>query len=299
MAQNNIGFYEEPKNGNGIIRARTTLQIRSWDMPRTQKALEGFNTEIGKAEFPGVYILFAKNRVYVGEAKSLYNRLKTHMTTPDDKVKDWQRVLIVNDGRPATQSDFNDTVVRRALEIYLVRLLRANKYVVVSQGEPQILNSFQKHTVDSLTVELNTLLKKKSIITKVLEEHGQEEVFRDELKKILQKSGKNVTKWGAYEIEIDGSKAFIRPGSPKPKGWQITFRDIFLNALNKGDGFLLVSRNGVLLIPLAEVQKVIKDKNAYNQNTIDIWIVFGDEKITLSYKDETIDVTKYKLIGTK
>lgn len=297
MAQNNIGFYEEPKNGNGIIRARTTLQIRSWDMPRTQKALEGFNTEIGKAEFPGVYILFAKNKVYVGEAKSLYNRLKTHMTTPDDKVKDWQRVLIVNDGRPAAQSDFNDTVVRRALEIYLVRLLRANKYVVVSQGEPQILNSFQKHIVDSLTVELNTLIKKKSIITKVLEEHGQEEVFRDELKKILQKSGKNVTKWGAYEIEIDGSKAFIRPGSLKPKGWQITFRDIFLNALNKGDGFLLVSRNGVLLIPLAEVQKVIKDKNAYNQNTIDIWIVFGDEKITLSYKDETIDVTKYKLVS--
>ena len=167
MNQNNIGFYEEPRNANGIIRSRTTLQIRSWDMPRTQKALEGFNTEIGKAEFPGVYILFAKNRVSVGEAKSLYNRLKTHMTTPDDKVKDWQRVLIVNDGRPATQSDFNDTVVRRALEIYLVRLLRANKYVVVSQGEPQILNSFQKHTVDSLTVELNTLLKKKSIITKV------------------------------------------------------------------------------------------------------------------------------------
>lgn len=301
MVENNIGFYEEPRNGNGIKRSRTTLQIRSWDMPRSQKALESFNTEIGKADFPGIYILFAKNKIYIGEAKSLYSRIKTHMTTPDDKIKEWDRVVVINDGRPATQSDFNDTVIRRALEIYLVRLLKANKYNVVSQGEPQTLNSLQKHTVDSLIVELNSFLKKKNIITKVIEERGQEEVFGDELKKILQKSGKNITRWGAYEIEIEDHKAFVRPGSKKPRGWQITFRGrkpgSFIDSLRKGDGFLLVSRNGVLLIPLAEVRKVIKDKNAFNQDTIDIWIVFGDENITLRYKEEIIDVTKFRLLS--
>ncbi len=297
MTQDNIGFYEEPKNGNGIIRARTSLQIRSWDMPRSEKTLEKFNTEIGEAEFPGIYILFAKSKVYVGEAKSLYTRIKQHMSTPDDKIKDWDKVLIINDGRPATQSDFNDTVIRRALEIYLVKLLKANKYTVVSQGETQALNSHQKHIVEELLVELNIFLAKKNIITKVLEEHGQEEIFSDDLKKILQRSGKKVTKWGAHEIEIDGSKAFIRPGSPKPKGWQITFRDIFLNALNKGHGFLLVSRDGVLLIPLAEVRKVVKDKKSFAQNTIDIYIVFCEEKTTLSYKDKTIDVTQFRLLG--
>lgn len=297
MTQNNIGFSEEPKNGNGIIRARTTSQIRSWDMPRAQKALEKFNKEIGEAEFPGIYILFAKSKVYVGEAKSLYNRIKQHMTAPDEKIKDWGEVVIINDGRPAAQSDFNDTVVRRALEIYLMKLLKANKYVVVSQGEPQILNSSQKYLVDSLIVELNIFLMKKNIITKVLEEHGQEEIFPDELKRILKQSGKKITKWSAYEAEIDGAKTFIRPGSQKTKGWQVTFRDIFLNALKKGDGFLLVSRNGVLLIPLAEVRKVVKDKDAFTQNTIDIYIVFGEQKITLSYKDETIDVTQFRLLG--
>ncbi|MBM3175833.1 MAG: hypothetical protein FJZ93_08970 [Chloroflexi bacterium] len=299
MTQNNIGFYEEPRNGNGIVRSRTTLQIRAWDMPRTQKALERFNTEIGKADFPGVYILLVKNKAYVGEAKSLYGRVKTHMSTPDDKIKDWDRIILINDGRPAAQSDFNDTVVRRALELYLGKLLKANKYNVVSQGEAQILNSPQKHTVDSLTLELNTFLRKKNIITKDLEERGQEQIFADELKRLLEKSGKKLKKWGAYEVEIDGHKGFVRPGSKKPKGWQITFRGRKpgspIDALSKGDGFLLVPRGGVLLIPLTEVQKVITDKSAYKQDTIDVWITFEDDKVALRYKEQTIDVTKFKL----
>lgn len=299
ITQNNIGFSEEPRNGNGIVRSRTTLQIRSWDMPRSQKSLERFNTEIGKSEFPGVYILLAKNKVYVGEAKNLYARIKTHMNMPDDKIKDWDRVIVINDGRPAAQSDFNDTVIRRALELYLGKLLKANKYNVVSQGEPQILNSLQKHTVDSLVLELDVFLKKKNVITKVLEERGQEQVFADELKKLLEKSGRSITEWGAYEVEIDGHKAFVRPGSKKPRGWQITFRGrkpgSFIDSLSKGQGFLLVPRDGVLLIPLTEVQKVIKDKSAYEQDTIDIWITFGDDEVILRYKEETINIDKFKL----
>ncbi len=91
------------------------------------------------------------------------------------------------------------------------------------------------------------------------------------------------------------------PGSKNPKGWQITFRGrkpgSFIDSLQKGEGYLLVSRNGVLLIPLTEVQKVILDKTAYEQDTIDIWIVFAEEKVTLSYKRNTIDATKFRLIN--
>lgn len=301
MNNNNIGYYEEPKNSNGIIRCKTTMQIRAWEMPRSEKALEKSNAEIGKAEYPGLYILIAKNKLYVGEAKSLYIRIKTHNSIPEDKIKDWSKVLIINDGRPATQSDFNDAGVRKALEIYLIKLLKANKYNVVSQGEPIQLNAHQKHLVESLTRELNFFLMKKNIITKVLEETGQEQVFGDELKKLLEKSGRKISSWSAYEIEIDGQKAFIRPGSKKPKGWQITFRGgkpgSFIDALSKGDGFLIVSRDGVLLIPLQEVQKVIKDKSAYDQDTLDIWIVFEGGKATLRYKTEIIDVTKFKLVN--
>ncbi|MCK4736030.1 MAG: GIY-YIG nuclease family protein [Methanophagales archaeon] len=301
MSNNDIGYHEDPKNSDGITRARTTKQIRSWEIPRTMKALEVLNNELGKIEFPGIYILFeGKNKVYVGEAKNIYNRLKTHMANPEDKIKNWSKALVINDGRPATQSDFNDNVVRKALELYLIKLFKANKYAVVAQGEPQKLNAIQKFLVNSLREELNFFLLKKNVIVKILEEKGQEEVFGDELKKILEKSGRKIEEWGRYEAIIDGKKVFIRPGSKKPKGWQITFRGrkpgSFIDSLQKGNGYLLVSRNGVLLIPLTEVQKVISDKTAYEQDTIDIWIVFTEEKATLSYKKNTIDVTSFRLI---
>ncbi len=128
---------------------------------------------------------------------------------PEDKIKNWAKALVINDGRPATQSDFNDSVVRKALELYLIELFKANKYAVVAQGEPQKLNAIQKFLVNSLKDELNFFLLKKNVIIKVLEERGQEEIFEE---------------WGRYEAIIDGKKVFIRPGSKKPKGWQITFR---------------------------------------------------------------------------
>jgi len=302
MSNSNIGYQEDPENSEGIIRARTTKQIRSWEIPRTMKALEVLNIELGRIEFPGIYILFeGKNKVYIGEAKSIYIRLKTHKSNPEDKIKNWSKALIINDGRPAMQSDFNDTVVRKALELYLIKLFKANKYTVVAQGEPQKLNAIQKFLVRTLREELNFFLLKKNVITKVLEEKGQEEVFGDELKKILEKSGRKIGEGGRYEAIIDDKKAFIRPGSKKPKGWQITFRGrkpgSFIDSLQKGEGYLLVSRNGILLIPLTEVQKVILDKTAYEQDTIDIRIVFAEEKVTLSYKRNTIDVTKFRLIN--
>ncbi len=166
MEEKNIGYYEDPKNGENIIRSRTTEQIRSWDFPRSLKALEVFNSELGKIDYPGIYILIETklNKVYIGEAKSLYTRLKTHNNTPEDKIKNWDRVVIINDGRPANQSDFNDNVVRHELEYYLITLFKANKYKVVAQGTKQILNSLQKVIVNKLILELNFFLIKKGLI---------------------------------------------------------------------------------------------------------------------------------------
>jgi hypothetical protein len=299
MINEDIGYHEDPKNGYGIIRARTTKQIRSWEMPREIKSLEFINTELGRIEFPAIYCLLDKNKMYVGEAKNIYIRIKTHIGNPDEKIKNWTKAIIMNDGRPASLSDFNDNVIRKALELYLIRLFKANRYEVVSQGEAQQLNTIQRYTYESLKSELNFFLVKKNIISKVLEERGQEEIFGDELKKIIEKSGRKIKAWGKYEAIIENYKVFIRPGSKKPKGWQITFRGrkpgSFIDSLHKGIGYLLVSRNGLLLIPLTEVQKVI-DENAYKQDTIDIWINFAEQKVTLSYKQNAIEVTQFKLI---
>jgi hypothetical protein len=70
-----LGYLEEPANGYGISRSRTTQGLRSWLIPRSQEALEAFNAEIGKIEYPGIYILRNSSKVYIGEAKNLYKRL--------------------------------------------------------------------------------------------------------------------------------------------------------------------------------------------------------------------------------
>ncbi len=295
MADLEIGYHEDPENSNGIRRARTTKQIRSWHIPRSVKALKKLNEEMGEAAFPGNYILFDRMKAYIGEAGNIYERIKNHLKNPEEKNKNWSSALILNDGRPATQSDFNDTVVRLALELHLIKLFKANKYQVVSQGRETSLNPIQKQMVGSLIEELNYFLLKKNLITKPLEEEGFEEVFEDEFKKLLAHHGKNVQKWTAKEAIIDGQKIYIRSGSPKPKGWQITFRNRFLNSLQKGEGYLLVSRGDVLLIPLNEVRKVVTDTSTYKQNTIDVYVVFTKEKTTLTYSKNVIDVTGYKL----
>lgn len=301
MANNDIGYHEDPKNGNDIKRARTTKQIRSWELPRNIKALEALNNEYGKLEFPSIYVLFeGKSKVYVGEAKNVYNRVKTHINTLEDKIKNWDTAIVINDGRPASQSDFNDNVIRKSLELYLINLLKANKYNVVAQGESQILNATQKTIVTALIEELNFFLLKKNIITKFIEVDNQQEIFRDELKKTIERSGRKVEEWTTYEALVDGQKFFIRPGSKKPKGWQITFRGrksgSFIDCLQRGEGYLLVSRGSMPLIPLSEVKNVIKDETAYDQDTIDIWIVFKEDRITLSYKKDSIDITDFRLI---
>ena len=68
--ETSYGYHEDPRNGNNIVRARTTLgQLRSWEIPRELKTLNILHKEFGKTDFSGLYILFQKNRkeVYVGE----------------------------------------------------------------------------------------------------------------------------------------------------------------------------------------------------------------------------------------
>lgn len=302
MFTDELGYQQEAKNADSIVRARTTGQVRAWDIPRTQRALRALRNEFSEMAFPSVYALFVgTNGVYVGEAKDICVRLKQHMASPETKISSWERALVINDGRPATQSNLSDEAVRKALELFLLRLFKANRYKVLSQGETLTLNAAQTQVVDSLAEEIIFMLKKNGLIKKGLDERGQEEVPRDELKTILQRKGKNIQKWAKYEAVVDGAKVFIRPGSCKPNGWQITFRGRKpgspIDALQRGDGYLLVARDGAPLIPLTEVQKVIQDNRAYEQDTIDIWVVFGEGKITLRYKSCQTDVTHFRLRG--
>ena len=54
-------------------------------------------------------------------------------------------------------------------------------------------------------------------------------------------------------------------------------------------------RDGVLLIPLTKIRDIINDPSALEQDTVDIYVTFKDERAFLSYKANTMDVTEYRL----
>ena len=298
--ESNFGYQQDPVNGAGIIRARTTRLLRSWEFPRKEGTIEQFNREIERLSYPAIYALFeGKSKVYVGETKDIYGRLMTHLRDPKEKFKKWDSVLILNDGRVATQSDLNDAIIRKYLEFYLMRLFKANKYNVVAEVADQSLNAMQKYITSAFVEEIEFLLLKNNRISRLLEKIGEEQVFSDELKTLLVKRGFGVEEFKSKECMLDGEKAFIRPGSKKTKGWQITLRGrkegSLIESFQKSLGLLVVPRNGVLVIPLKEIRDFIKDEKALGGDTIDIFIEFAEDSIHLWYKSGMIDVTKYSL----
>jgi len=127
----------------------------------------------------------------------------------------------------------------------------------------------------------------------LIAEKGQEQVMLDDLQKILLKNKYNISSLTAYEGIVNNEKVFIRPGSEKKKGWQVTFRDVFKNHLKEEDGSLIVPRGGIIFIPFSEIKKVINDISAFERNTIDVFFAFDENKVFLKYKDAELDVTKF------
>jgi hypothetical protein len=86
----------------------------------------------------------------------------------------------------------------------------------------------------------------------------------------------------------------VRPGSPKPKGWQITLRNAFRESVRDGDGYLLVNRGRDLLIPFDELKGFLG--SALNQKTVDIFVRFeSDASATVSFKKADLDVSEFLL----
>lgn len=179
-----FGYMDNPPNGLDIIRARTLIgNLRLWDIPRSEQTLDIIVNEIGLNPIPCLYILFDERgmkKVYIGQTENLKSRLATHIRTPDDEIKHWDRVIIINDGRNATQSNFNDENIRLILENYLIQLFKINRYnVTTSTSRHPSLSATQKTLVNTFKQELVILLTRKAKITKVLTERGDDEVYND------------------------------------------------------------------------------------------------------------------------
>jgi len=103
MESYHYGYLDNPANGLDIIRARTLIgNLRLWDIPRREEALDIVINEIGHSPIPGIYLLFDERKprkVYIGQSENLKNRLISHMRAPEDKIKNWERAIIINDNK--------------------------------------------------------------------------------------------------------------------------------------------------------------------------------------------------------
>jgi hypothetical protein len=297
------GYLSNPINGLGIVRARTVVgNLRMWDIPRSEEALETVVNEIGHSPIPSLYMLFderSEKKVYIGQTENLKGRLTTHMKTPEDKIKNWDRAIVINDGRNASQSDLNDENIRLVLEDYLVKLFKLNKYkIVTDSSRSPSLSSHQKILFLTYKEEIAILLSKKDKISKFITERADSEVYLDETKKILQRKGWSIQEWSDKYAVVNNLPAIIRPGSSKRKGWQVTFRGSkSLLALKDGNGYLLMPRGKVLLIPLKEIRDFVLtiDASVFDRDTIDVFVRFDDNKIVLVYKDSELIITHHSV----
>ncbi len=173
---------------------------------------------------------------------------------------------------------------------------------MVAQGEVQNLNPSQKQLVDSLKIELLYFFRKANRIEKDIESREEREIFSDEVRSILKKHNITVNQWKEKDAIINGETTFVRQGSKKSKGYQITIRGgksgSFIDCLKSRKGQLLVRRDGLLLIPLSKIRDIINDGSVLEHDTVDIWINFKDDKVFLSYRSNDEDVTEYRVSTT-
>jgi hypothetical protein len=299
VERGDLGFIDNPANGLGIVRARTLLgNLRLWDIPRTEQALDLVIREIGIPPIPGLYILIDERsgrRAYVGQTEDLSNRLLDHIRSPENKIQHWQRAVILNDGRNASQSDLNDENIRLSLEDYLVSLLRINRYEIVTAAtrSPSI-SAIQAILFNAFREEINILLSHKGKISRLLTGKRDDEIFLEDAKRILAKKGYHIETWGEKYATVNGQPVVIRPGSLKAKGWQVTFRGSkSLSFLQKGEGYLLMPRGPLVLLPLEEIRDFILsiDPLAFQRDTVDIFIRFDESRLVLAYKQGEKEIT--------
>ncbi len=290
------GWEEDPPD-KGLIRARTKLgQLRLWRFPREGvKRVNGLDFA-GPLEHPGLYILYDRNtrQAYVGETSDLRGRLETHYQKGPKELKDWTDAIVINDGRSYAQSIFRSDV-RSYLEKRLISHISSGGiYQVVNKvrGEPR-LDVGTKVLAEKLDEELLFVLEKigfAKILPKMIV--PEDYVSVDDVKSMLEAKGYKC-KLGEKEGIVDGERAYIRPGSKKRKGWQITIRGKFIQDARSGKGYLIVNRGNCFLIPLAKLKDWLGNK--LNTVTRDIYIRL-DEKMVYCTKDlEPLDISEFQL----
>jgi hypothetical protein len=246
--------------------------------------------ELGKGVYhPGLYVLFddEAERAYVGESSNLKTRLGQHLDRAPRELGRFDRALILNDGRAAVHSRFNDTTLREALEQATIRLiLEGGSHSVVNQQKrmPE-LSVTQQTLFESLRNELGHVLYELEVITGRPRAHADAGIVRPQ-DAAARFPAAVITDIKGYEGISNGQRVFFRKGSEKPQGLQVTIRvgEPFGKAVVNEEGFLCINRGKCYLIPNGEIKTWLGKK--LEQQTVDVFLDIESETLKTAGIDQ-------------
>lgn len=280
-ARDLYGWDIDPADGRGVVRGRTKLgQLVVWVIP-SEPLRSVVDEELGKGlSHPGLYVLLddETDRAYVGESSNLKSRLGQHLDHAPKELERFDRALILNDGRAAVHSRFNDSTLREALEQATIRLFLdgGSHNLMNRQKRMPELSVTQQTLFESLKKELGHVLYELELITdrpKPTVETGivSPQAAASRFPKAV------ITEIKGYEGRSGKETVYFRKGSEKPQGLQVTIRvgEPFGKAVVRGEGLLCMNRGRCYLIPNSAVKAWLGKK--LEQQTVDIFLDLTDE----------------------
>ncbi len=282
-ARDIYGWDLDPADAKGVVRGRTKLgQLRVWIIP-AEHIRSVSDSDLGKGlSHPGLYVLFddEKDKAYVGESSDLKSRLGQHLDHAPRELGRFDRALLLNDGRAAVHSLFNDSTLRQALEQATIRLFKDGSALSLANSQQSMPDlSVTQHTLfEKLRGELGHVLYELEMIRDRPKPAIDDEVVRaqDMPAKFPSKA---IRVESEYEGSLEGNPVYVRKGSSKPQGLQVTIRvgEPFGKAVLAGKGFLCINRGRCYLIPNADIKRWLGQK--LQQQTVDIFLDLESEAL--------------------
>jgi hypothetical protein len=270
------GWDIDPADGKGVVRGRTKLgQLVIWLIP-AEPLRAVVDEELGKGlAHPGLYVLLddETDRAYIGESSNLKARLIQHLDHAPKELRRFDHALILNDGRAAVHSRFNDSTLREALEQATIRLFHdgGSHSEVNQQKRMPELSVTQQTLFESLKKELGHVLYELELITDRPKQTADSGVIRppDAARRFPDAA---ITDVKGYEGKSGEVTVYFRKGSEKPQGFQVTIRvaEPFGKAVVLGEGFLCMNRGRCYLIPNSELNRWLGSK--LEQQTVDVFL---------------------------
>jgi len=285
-ARDRYGWDLDPADPKGVVRGRTKLgQLTVWIIP-VEPLRSVVEEELGKGlAHPGLYVLLddETDRSYIGESSNLKSRLGQHLDKPPKELGRFDRAVILNDGRAAVHSRFNDSTLREALEQATITMVTESgtHQPVNQQKRMPELSVAQQTLFENLREELGHVLYELELITGRPKPAVDISIVRPQ-DAALRFPSAAITEIKGYEGRSGKQTVYFRKGSEKHQGLQVTIRvgEPFGKAVLAGEGLLCMNRGRCYLIPNSAVRQWLGQKLA-NQ-TVDIFLQVEKEVLWTS-----------------